>query len=498
MGDAINTLTNINVGLKWCSNPFYPDGSPDFWQKDPYGDGTVLQSSAILGNGVSYGSPVQEKHSKLVSAFANEVATFIDAGSPLAQSEIKIPALEAQGLLNNPSVLSLSMNGKVRPLLISPNSLRSGIDNNLSVNEIPNASVSVGVEAGSINIENPADGTYSIAITGIQEEDYSLVISYVDSTGENELFSAHSFNHANTITFTFTIDSLATDKLIINHTPLSPTGLQADAVDNGGLKTQLTWDASTAPDVTGYNIYSKEYDEPYFSLIDSTANALYDTTHPWAENSSIKRRIYAVSAVKADSTESFLSNMAENNDRDHDGLSDEEETSFGTDVNNPDTDGDGLTDGEEYIRGTNPLLTDTDGDNFNDYVEIQAGSDPLDSNSIPEPIPGIMANGLDGTVTIAQSDSLSISISMDPTAYSGSNADWWILLFYYDSGSDSWVPVPLASFQLPLFDLPLTEIVNTTGMSPGWFIFLFGVDLNPNGLIDADWYYDFVIVEVTP
>lgn len=110
-----------------------------------------------------------------------------------------------------------------------------------------------------------------------------------------------------------------------------------------------------------YNIYSREDDEPYLALIGNTAEAYYDTTHNWAENSSIKTRIYAVSAVKADGTESFLFDMVENNDRDHDGLTDEKKTSLGTDVNKPDTDGDGLNDGEEYIYGTNPLLIDTDG-----------------------------------------------------------------------------------------------------------------------------------------
>lgn len=136
-----------------------------------------------------------------------------------------------------------------------------------------------------------------------------------------------------------------------------------------------------------YNIYSREDDEPYLALIGNTAEAYYDTTHNWAENSSIKTRIYAVSAVKADGTESFLFDMVENNDRDHDGLTDEKETALGTDVNKPDTDDDGLNDGEEYIYGTNPLLIDTDGDGYSDYAEIRAGSDPLDKDSVPTPTP---------------------------------------------------------------------------------------------------------------
>ena len=75
--------------------------------------------------------------------------------------------------------------------------------------------------------------------------------------------------------------------------------------------------------------------------------------------------------------------MAQNDDRDHDGLTDAQETALGTNPDNPDSDGDGLTDGEEYIRGTNPLLADSDGDGYSDLFEIQMNADPNDPNSVP-------------------------------------------------------------------------------------------------------------------
>ena len=42
-------------------------------------------------------------------------------------------------------------------------------------------------------------------------------------------------------------------------------------------------------------------------------------------------------------------------DSDQDGLSDKEETSYGTDPNNPDTDGDSYSDGTEVKSGYDPL-----------------------------------------------------------------------------------------------------------------------------------------------
>ncbi|MBL0700628.1 MAG: hypothetical protein JJV92_07090 [Desulfosarcina sp.] len=133
----------------------------------------------------------------------------------------------------------------------------------------------------------------------------------------------------------------------------------------------------------GYNIYSKTIDQPYLSQAGSTANTSYDLDDFWAENLSTKVKIYAVTALKTDGSESFLSSMVQNNDRDYDGLIDIDEIICGANMDNPDTDGDGLKDGEEYIYGTNMLLPDTDDDGYTDYEEIQAGSDPLDENSLP-------------------------------------------------------------------------------------------------------------------
>lgn len=58
-------------------------------------------------------------------------------------------------------------------------------------------------------------------------------------------------------------------------------------------------------------------------------------------------------------------------DTDGDGLTDAEESIWGTDPSKPDTDSDGLKDGEEVnVYGTNPLNTDSDSDGLRDGLEV--------------------------------------------------------------------------------------------------------------------------------
>lgn len=74
--------------------------------------------------------------------------------------------------------------------------------------------------------------------------------------------------------------------------------------------------------------------------------------------------------------------LAEETDSDQDGLTDEQEIIYGTDINLPDTDHDGFPDGLEIESGYSPLqgnnkkLTqvDTDGDAMNDYLELKFGT----------------------------------------------------------------------------------------------------------------------------
>lgn len=71
------------------------------------------------------------------------------------------------------------------------------------------------------------------------------------------------------------------------------------------------------------------------------------------------------------------------NDRDRDGLTDDEEEELGTSDVQYDTDGDGLSDVSEINRwNTDPLKRDTDGDGFADGWEVIKGYNPAGAGTL--------------------------------------------------------------------------------------------------------------------
>ena len=380
-GSGQKTIEYLKVGTKNCSTlGFYPDGFPYAYNKASYGDGTVLTTSASLGNLVSY-TEKEGSHSSLIDSYRAELVQFID-GRSLSAALLRNDAQDETTIKE----LTISVFGRAQPYLTDSSGRKIGInpstydqENDFSEGGL----VNMGAESGSIVINDPEDGEYTLQLKDGYAEDFQLVFSYRDGeTNVEKNFG--NYTPGASISFGFTLDSASTDLLTVNRSPAAPTSLQADAYTSGGLKTKLCWSASSGTGVTSYQVYSKGEDEAVLAPLATTSATCYETDDLWAADSSIQTNLYAVSALKADGSESFLSDPVRNNDRDHDGLSDEEEGTFGSDMTKPDTDGDGLNDAEEYLHGTSPVLKDTDGDGYSDFEEVQAGSDPLDEDSTPK------------------------------------------------------------------------------------------------------------------
>ncbi len=114
--------------------------------------------------------------------------------------------------------------------------------------------------------------------------------------------------------------------------------------------------------------------------------------------------------------------------------------------------------------------------------------------SIEQPVPDIKINGSDDPLILTQGDNLNITASLTPGDHLDEDADWWFLILYYDPVTDTSRLVLATGSQSPIINFPPTSIVNSTDFPTGFFIFIFGVDLVPNGTFDEDQFYGDVSV----
>lgn len=169
-----------------------------------------------------------------------------------------------------------------------------------------------------------------------------------------------------------------------------------------------------------------------------------------------------------------------------------------------------------YITGSpderwdNDVLRELDRVTGNDFEAVDVSSLMVDPDSgqarqAAALHPEILANGATGTVAIAGSQPLSITVSLPDGNSSGANADWWMIaitsfgIYYYvypglwftAAGLDLVQP----AFQGALFNLPSTGALSISGLAAGAYHFYFGVDRLMNGILDYD-YLDYAAVTV--
>jgi hypothetical protein len=109
------------------------------------------------------------------------------------------------------------------------------------------------------------------------------------------------------------------------------------------------------------------------------------------------------------------------------------------------------------------------------------------------PTPHIQANGGD----------MSFSVALDCGSMSGMEADWWLAAqtpsgwYYFDVAQGTWMPgTSFLIWQGPLFSFPNVELPGLASLPVGSSTFYFGIDTNMNSLLDADLYYDSVVVQM--
>lgn len=169
----------------------------------------------------------------------------------------------------------------------------------------------------------------------------------------------------------------------------SPSTFALD--ENLANGSQVGYTATIAPDPEGHNIsWSLTSDPLAIFAIDANSGlvTIADNTNLDFEQTNS----YQVS-ITATETNGSPTNLAstlnvtvtindveEGIDSDEDGLTDDLEAQYGTNINDPDSDDDGLLDGQEVELGTDPLDEDSDDDLVTDGDEVAADTDPLSND----------------------------------------------------------------------------------------------------------------------
>ncbi|MBF0563764.1 MAG: S8 family serine peptidase [Nitrospirae bacterium] len=118
----------------------------------------------------------------------------------------------------------------------------------------------------------------------------------------------------------------------------------------------------------------------------------------------------------------------------------------------------------------------------------------------PYPIPMVYANGTNASISIRSSDVLILTVSLSPGIYTNMKADWWLFAkdcsgntYHFDPARVAWIAGAGVSYQGPMVAIPTTQVLKTGGLPVGTYTVTFGVDLNPNGVVDPDSFFSNTI-----
>jgi PKD repeat protein len=379
-----STVTSIPVGRPsalyyfGAPLPLTPSNMGPGDQTVPKASGRWLYDRKGLGQ-----PPIAERaeHGRLIGAMKTHLCSFLTSSSCVPVDDRGSRDLDAAT-----RVLQVAIRGRAQPYLRSPTGTAVGVEPGTGAiaREVLGAEIALDNNGGSLTLPDPSDGTYVLVLQTSHDEDYSLTVAYSGATGRQER-EHRIFGRAGEVrTLWLTVNEAAVSPVAVVEEPAMPLALTATALARGGgIQTRLAWSPSATTGVVAYNVYAQDAGEAVFSQLGTATTTLLDTGLPWSTDPSIPTRFFAVTAVKADGTESFLGDIVANDDRDHDGVADYVEVERGSNPDDPDSDHDRLGDADELKHGTDPLAADTDGDRYSDVAEVLGGSDPLDPQSVP-------------------------------------------------------------------------------------------------------------------
>ncbi len=165
-----------------------------------------------------------------------------------------------------------------------------------------------------------------------------------------------------------------------------------------------------------------------------------------------------------------------------------------------------INDDSQALSHSLPRIdVDDDGNVYGVLTDNRNGNGKSDIFFTQNFLLDIKANSINGPVTIAEGENLTVTATLIPGYYSGTPVDWWMLAeaagqwFHFDASAGRWKEGQSLTYQGPSFNLDGVDILDTSMLPPNTYNFHFGVDVNTDGLPDlGSGIYDSVGVTVTP
>ncbi|NBC40581.1 OmpA family protein [Corallococcus exiguus] len=348
-------------------------------------DGTTVASNTVTVTGTSVGATFVT-----ITFEGNDYGPIaVDASGnwsyalpgPLADGTYTVTAVatDAAGNESAPDSVTFTVDQTAPTVAITTPANGSTVGANVTVTGTTTGgatSVTVtfqGTDYGPIAVD--ASGNWSQALPGpLANGTYTVTAVAVDAAG----------NTSTTATSTFTVNTAAPTVAITvpaNGATVVVPNVTVSGTSANATSVTVTFQGTSYGPITvnASGNWSQALPGP---LADGTYTVTAVSTNGAGTNSTT-------------ATTTFTVNQAGTVDSDNDGLTDAEEILAGTDPNNPDTDGDGIPDGIEVkVGGTDPLDSDSDDDGILDGNEDKDHDGIVDADETDPNNPDTDGDGL--------------------------------------------------------------------------------------------------------
>jgi pimeloyl-ACP methyl ester carboxylesterase len=317
-GNLAEPATKNKITIASSTNSLYIDGSPVDSQNKDFGDDVVpilstkTYTESLNSSNFTLNFPMTTRHANLPGGFSVEIPKFI-LGS-LYASSTSLNAISSSSLSSaTTTILNFTVGNEVNVYLkdgdgngVGVSHLTGEVENNITNVKLINQTG----DGNIITLENATSCLYTMYIHGTKPGIYKFSGEFADVNRNESNTWEKYFDGVSTSTIVFTLNqNVATSSiaLALDKTKNAPTNL---SVTNVSGKTKINWTSGdTNGSIAKYKVYGKFDNENDVVFLGETSATFYQTIDNWPVWSDTKLRVYKISAVYTDNTETVLSTI---------------------------------------------------------------------------------------------------------------------------------------------------------------------------------------------